>query len=88
MDEFLDYMAKHKEINVKCLYISGGAVCAHWLLPKNIPTYVLIGFGTYIGLAWYDHYDMCSLKLSADTILHPFAAALKPPVDPETHLYT
>ena len=88
MDEFLDFMSKHKELNMKCVYISGGAITAHWLLPKNISSYVLIGFGTYIGLAWYDHYDYCSLKLSANTILHPLTASLKPPVDPETGLYT
>jgi len=88
MDEFLDFMSKHKELNMKCVYISGGAITAHWLLPKNISSYVLIGFGTYIGLAWYDHYNYCDLKLSAETILHPFAAGLKPPVDPETGLYT
>lgn len=88
MDEFLDYMAKHKELNMKCVYISGGAITAHWLLPKNIPSYLLIGFGTYILLSYYDHFEMCSLKLSANTILHPLTASLKPPVDPETHLYT
>jgi len=88
MDEFLDYMAKHKEINVKCLYISGGAVCAHWLLPKNIPSYLLIGFSSYILIAAYDHYNYCDLKLSANTILHPLTASLKPPVDPATGLYT
>lgn len=88
MDEFLDFMSKHKELNMKCVYISGGAITAHWLLPKNISSYVLIGFGTYIGLAWYDHYNYCDLKLSAETILHPLTASLKPPVDPETGLYT
>lgn len=88
MDEFLDFMSKHKELNMKCVYISGGAIAAHWLLPKNIPSYVLLGFGTYVLLAAYDHYDYCSLKLSANTILHPLTASLKPPVDPETGLYT
>jgi hypothetical protein len=88
MDEFLDFMENHKELNMKCVYISGGAVAAHWLLPKNIPSYLLIGFSSYILLAWYDHYDMCSLKLSGRTLLHPLTASLKPPVDPATGLYT
>jgi hypothetical protein len=87
MEEFLDYLQHHKEINAKCVIVSGTLVAGHWLLPKTIPAYLLIGFGSYIALAWYDHYDMCSLKLSADTILHFTTASLKPPVDPETHLY-
>lgn len=86
--EFIDYMKHHKEINTKCIIVSGTLVAGHWLLPKTIPSYVLIGFGSYIALAWYDHYNYCDLKLSADTILHPFAAWAKPPVDPESHLYT
>lgn len=88
MDEFLDFMSKHKELNMKCVYISGGAITAHWLLPKNISSYLLIGFGTYLGISWYDHYNYCDLKLSSETILHPLTASLKPPVDPETGLYT
>lgn len=81
MDEFLDFMSKHKELNMKCVYISGGAITAHWLLPKNISSYLLIGFGTYILLSYYDAFEMCNLKLSAETILHPLTASLKPPVD-------
>ena len=81
MDEFLDIMVRNKELNMKCVYISGGAITAHWLLPKNIPSYLLIGFGTYVLLAYYDAYEMCDLKLSANTILHPLTASIKPPVD-------
>jgi hypothetical protein len=81
MDEFLDYMVKNKELNMKCVYISGGAVAAHYFLPKNIPSYLLIGFSSYILLSYYDAYNYCDLKLSANTILHPLTASLKPPVD-------
>jgi hypothetical protein len=88
MSEFLDYMERHKEINIKCVIVSGGLITAHWLLPKSVPAYLFIGFGSYIALAWYDHYNYCDLKLSAETILHPIAAPFKPPVDPETQLYT
>jgi len=88
LDEFIDFLENHKEINLKCVVVSGGLILGHWLLPKNIPSYLFIGFGSYIALAWYDHYDYCHLKLSADTILHPLTASLKPSVDPETHLYT
>lgn len=86
--EFIDFLQNHKEINLKCVIVSGGLITAHWLLPKNIPSYLFIGFGSYIALAWYDHYDYCHLKLSSKTILHPFTASLKPLVDPETGLYT
>jgi len=88
LDEFVDFLQNHKEINLKCVIVSGGLITAHWLLPKNIPSYLFIGFGSYIALAWYDHYNYCDLKLSAKTILHPLTASLKPPVDPETGLYT
>jgi hypothetical protein len=35
----------------------------------------------YVALAWYDAYEMCDLKLSANTILHPLTAEVKPPID-------
>jgi hypothetical protein len=88
MSDFIDYLEHHKEINAKCVIVSGGLIVGHWLLPKTIPAYLFIGFGSYILLAAYDHYDYCSLKLSANSILHPLTASLKPPVDPETGLYT
>lgn len=69
------------EVNMKCVIVSGGLITAHWLLPKNIPSYLFIGFGSYIALAWYDAYNMCDYKLSAGTILHPLTASVKPPVD-------
>jgi hypothetical protein len=75
------------ELNAKCVIISGTLVLGHWLLPKDIPAYLFIGFGSYIALAYYDSYNMCDYKLSANTILHPITASLKPPVDPETGLY-
>lgn len=78
---FMDYMETHKEINAKCVIVSGGLILGHWLLPKNIPAYLFIGFGSYIALAYYDANELCDLKLSANTILHPLTASLKPPVD-------
>ena len=75
------------ELNAKCVIVSGTLVLGHWLLPKDIPAYLLIGFGSYIALAYYDSYNMCDYKLSANTILHPITASLKPAVDPETGLY-
>jgi hypothetical protein len=87
LDEFVDFLQNHKEINMKCIIVSGGLILGHSILPKNIPSYLFIGFGSYIALAWYDHYNYCDLKLSAGTILHPLTASLKPPVDPETNLY-
>ena len=88
MSEFLDYLASHKEINAICVIVSGGLILGHMYLPKTIPAYLFIGFGSYVALAWYDHYDMCALKLSAGTILHPLTASIKPAVDPNTNLYT
>jgi hypothetical protein len=83
--EFIDFLQNNKEINLKCVIVSGGLITAHWLLPKNIPSYLFIGFGSYIGLAYYDAYNLCDLKLSANTILHPLTASLKPPVDSTGH---
>ena len=57
MSEFIDFLENHKEINAKCVIVSGGLIIGHWLLPKNIPSYLFIGFGSYIALAWYDHYN-------------------------------
>ena len=87
-DDFIEYMQNNKEINAKCVIVSGGLILGHMMLPKTIPSYLLIGFGSYIALAWYDHYNYCNLKLSARTILHPLTASLKPPVDEDTGLYT
>lgn len=83
MGDFLDYMLKHKEINMKCLYISGGLAVAHQVLPKQITGAVLVMLLSYVGLAYYDAYELCDLKLSAGTILHPLTASVKPPVDSE-----
>lgn len=80
-DDFIEYMQNNKEINAKCVIVSGGLILGHMMLPKTIPSYLLIGFGSYIALSYYDAFNLCSLKLSARTILHPFTAALKPPVD-------
>ena len=85
MDEFLEYLENHKEVNAKCVIVSGTLVAGHWLLPKTVPAYLLIGFGSYIALAYYDAYHLCDLKLSAGTVLHPLTAFLKPPVDSTGH---
>ncbi len=76
------------ELNGKCLIVSGGLAYSYYYLPsKDRLTFWSIFFGSYVALAWYDSYDMCSYKLSANTILHPITAALKPPVDQKTQLY-
>ena len=77
------------EINSKCLLISGSLAYGYYYLPpKDRLTFWSIFFGSYVALAWYDSYDMCSYKLSANTILHPLTASIKPKVDPKTNLYT
>ena len=76
------------ELNGKCLIVSGGLAYSYYYLPqKDRLTFWSIFFGSYVALAWYDSYDMCSYKLSANTILHPITAAIKPPVDQKTQLY-
>jgi hypothetical protein len=77
------------ELNGKCLLISGGLAYGYYYLPpKDRFTFWSIFFGSYVALAWYDSYDMCNYKLSANTILHPITASIKPAVDEETGLYT
>lgn len=77
------------ELNSKCLLISGSLAYGYYYLPpKDRLTFWSIFFGSYVALAWYDSYDMCSYKLSANTILHPLTASVKPKVDPETGLYS
>jgi hypothetical protein len=77
------------EINSKCLLISGSLAYGYYYLPpKDRLTFWSIFFGSYVALAWYDSYDMCSYKLSANTLLHPLTASIKPKVDPKTNLYT
>lgn len=75
------------ELNGKCLIVSGGLAYGHYYLPKSSLTFWSIFFGSYVALAWYDSYNMCDYKLSANTILHPITAAIKPPVDENTQLY-
>lgn len=76
------------EINPKCLIISGGLAFGHYYIPRSSVAFWSIFFGSYVALAWYDSYDMCQYKLSAETILHPLTAAIKPPVDEKTGLYS
>lgn len=69
------------ELNAKCLIISGGLAYGYYYLPpKDSFTFWSLFFGSYVALAWYDAYDLCELKLSANTILHPLTASIKPPV--------
>lgn len=76
------------ELNGKCLIISGAMAYGYYYLPpKNSSIFWSIFFGSYVALAWYDSYNMCDYKLSANTILHPITASIKPSVDPETNLY-
>jgi hypothetical protein len=71
------------ELNLKCLYISGGLAVAHQVLPKGVSGALMVMLLSYVGLAYYDAYEMCDLKLSANTILHPLTASVKPPIDSE-----
>jgi hypothetical protein len=71
------------ELNLKCLYISGGLAVAHQVLPKGVSGAVMVMLLSYVGLAYYDAYELCDLKLSANTILHPLTASVKPPIDSE-----
>jgi len=71
------------ELNMKCLYISGGLAVAHQVLPKGVSGAVLVMLLSYVGLAYYDAYELCDLKLSANTILHNLTASVKPPIDSE-----
>lgn len=72
------------ELNAKCLIISGSLAAGYFYLPpKRIEIALGLLFGSYIGLAWYDAYNMCDYKLSANTLIHPLTASLKPPIDSE-----
>ena len=71
------------EFNLKCLYISGGLAVAHQVLPKEYTGAILVMLLSYVGLSYYDAYELCDLKLSANTALHFLTASVKPPVDSE-----
>lgn len=78
------FNGKTFELNSKCLLISGSIAYGYYYLPpKNRVAFWSLFFGSYVALAWYDAYDMCSYQLSANTILHPITASFKPPVDNE-----
>ena len=79
------FNGKPFELNMKCLYISGGLAIAHQVLPKNVSGSVIVMLLSYVGLAYYDAYELCDLKLSANTVLHPLTAMVKPPVDSTGH---
>ena len=81
------------KLNPKCVLISGVLVLGYWTLPKerNLLGAVLIGTGSYIGVAYYDHYFECSDRLSIDnpiSLWFPFVSSLKPPIDYETRTYS
>ena len=68
-------------------------VLGYWTLPKerNLLGAVLVGTGSYIGVAYYDHYFECSDRLSIDNPISqwfPFVSSLKPPIDYETRTYS
>lgn len=70
------------ELNAKCLIISGSLTAGYFYLPPKRTDIALgILFSSYILLSWYDAYDMCQYKLSANTLIHPLTASLKPPID-------
>lgn len=72
------------EFNAKCLIISGSLAYGYYYLPpKDSKLFWSIFFGSYVLLSWYDAYEMCDYKLSANTFLHPLTADIKPPVDSE-----
>jgi len=83
MGDFLEYLMKHREINLKCLYIGAGLAVAHELLPKGVSGAVAVMLLSYVGIAYYDAYELCDLKLSAGTPLHFLTADIKPPIDSE-----
>jgi hypothetical protein len=75
------FNGKPFEFNPKCLVISGSLAFGYYYLPHKSDTiFWIIFFGIYVALAWYDAYDMCQYKLSAETLLHPVTSAIKPPV--------
>ena len=56
----------NRDVNIKCVMISGGVVGAYYLLPPdNLWIAVGLGFGTYIGIAWYDSYFQCEDRLTS-----------------------
>ncbi len=70
------------ELNPKCLVISGSlAVGYYYMPPKRPEIFLSVLFGSYIALAWYDAYNLCDYKLSANTLIHPLTASFKPPVN-------
>ena len=83
------------KLNPKCVLISGVLVLGYWTLPdrnqRNLMGAVLVGAGSYIGVAYYDHYFECSDRLSIDNPISqwfPFVSSLKPPIDYETRTYS
>ena len=78
------FNGKPFEFNAKCLIISGSLAYGYYYMPpKRSDVFWSLFFGSYIALAWYDAYNMCDYKLSANTILHELTAGLKPPVNAE-----
>ena len=75
----------NREFNTKCLIISGGVVGAYYVLPPdNLWAAVGLGFGSYIGIAWYDHHFQCEDRLTSyDSIFTTVTKPFKPPVGPD-----
>ena len=75
----------NREFNVKCVMISGGVVGAYYVLPPNrLLVAAGLAFGSYIGIAWYDHHFGCQDRLvSYDSIWTTVTKSFKPPVGPD-----
>ena len=71
-------------LNPKCLALSGAMVTAYWYLPCRYDqnayrSAAFIATASYVGLAWYDYYYDCSVKMKPGLIA-PFTKFMKPPI--------
>ena len=69
-------------LNPKCLVFSGINMAAYWYLPcrydpQRFVVTAGIGVGSYIALAWYDHFYDCSTPMKAGA-LSTVIGSLKP----------
>ena len=71
-----------REINAKCLAISGGIMLAYWLAPSINPLVLkALGVSSYAAIDWYDLiYDRDTKLISYDRIYPDLFSWMKPTI--------
>lgn len=81
------YSCAKPTFNLKCIVLTVAMAAAYWFLPRrNVIVLLIILYGTYLALAWYDYEYDCQRNMGP-TYLSLFYAAFKPPHSKQIETY-